>query len=95
MGAKPVWARNLTAAKREREAPLRAAMPPPSAGSCPEVLPPIERPTRPVHTERDFFIDDLLVQIHCIIVMIRWTGLALWEVRFPFPGSRIYTFLGR
>ena len=27
-------------------------------------------------TEREFFIDNLLVRIHCIIVMIRWTGLA-------------------
>ena len=29
--------------------------------------------------ERDFFIDNLLVRIHFIIVMIRWTGLAPWE----------------
>ena len=29
--------------------------------------------------EREFFIDNLLVRIHFIIVMIRWTGLALWE----------------
>ena len=27
-------------------------------------------------TEREFFIDDLLVRIHFTIVMIRWTGLA-------------------
>jgi len=26
--------------------------------------------------EREFFIDNLLVRIHFIIVMIRWTGLA-------------------
>ena len=26
------------------------------------------------------FIDNLLVQIRFIIVMIRWTGLALWEL---------------
>ena len=25
--------------------------------------------------EREFFIDDLLVRVHFIIVMIRWTGL--------------------
>ena len=32
------------------------------------------------HTpEREFFIDNLLVRIHSIIVMIRWTGLAPWE----------------
>jgi len=29
--------------------------------------------------ERDFFIDNLLVRIHFIIVMIRWNGLAPWE----------------
>ena len=38
-------------------------------------------------TEREFFIDNLLVRIHFIIVMIRWTGLAPWEFEFPFPGS--------
>jgi len=38
--------------------------------------------------EREFFIDNLLVRIHLIIVMIRWTGLAPWEFEFPFPGSR-------
>ena len=27
-------------------------------------------------SERDFFIDNLLVRIHFIVVMIRWTGLA-------------------
>ena len=35
--------------------------------------------------EREFFIDNLLVRIHFIIVMIRWTGLAPWEFEFPFP----------
>ena len=43
--------------------------------------------------ERDFFIDNLLVRIHFIIVMIRWTGLAPWELEFPFPGSLTSTFL--
>ena len=38
--------------------------PPPSRGSC---------------EEREFFIDNLLVRIHFIIVMIRWAGLAPWE----------------
>ena len=37
--------------------------------------------------ERAFFIDNLLVRNHFIIVMIRWTGLAPWEFEFPFPGS--------
>ena len=29
-----------------------------------------------VALEREFFIDNLLVRIHFIIVMVRWTGLA-------------------
>ena len=33
--------------------------------------------------EREFFIDNLLVRIHFINVMIRWTGLAPWEFKFP------------
>ena len=33
--------------------------------------------------EREFFIDNLLVRIHFIIVMIRWTGLTPWEFEFP------------
>ena len=45
-------------------------------------------------TEREFFIDNLLVRIHFIIVMIRWTGLAPWDFEFPFPGSLTSTFLG-
>jgi len=40
-----------------------------------------------------FFIDNLLVRIHHIIVMMMWTGLAPWEFEFPFPGSRASTFL--
>ena len=39
-----------------------------------------------VMREREFFIDNLLVRIHFIIVMIRWTGLAPWRgqiQRFP------------
>ena len=43
--------------------------------------------------EREFFIDNLLVRIHFIIVMIRWTGLASWAFEFPFPGSLTSTFL--
>ena len=38
-------------------------------------------------TEREFFIDKLLVRIYFIIVMIRWTGLAPWEFIFPFSSS--------
>jgi len=33
--------------------------------------------------EKDFFIDNLLVRIHVIIVMIRWTGLAPREFELP------------
>jgi len=40
---------------------------------------------RTLPAEREFFIDNLLVRIHFIIVMIRWTGLARWEFEFPFP----------
>ena len=47
----------------------------------------------PATTERQFSIDNLLVRIHYIIVMIKWTGLASWEFEFPFPGSVTSTFL--
>ena len=45
--------------------------------------------TRRIRSEREFFIDNLLVRIHFIIVMIWWTGLAPGEFEFPFPGSLI------
>jgi len=48
-----------------------------------------------VTREREFFIDNLLVRIHFIIVMIRWTGLKPWEFEFSFPGSLTSTFLVR
>ena len=51
------------------------------------------RKPAPAIRERDFFTDNLLVRIHFIIVMIRWTGLAPWEFEFPFPGSLTFTFL--
>ena len=47
----------------------------------------------PPSAEREFFIGNLLVRIHFIIEMIRWTGLAPWEFEFPFPGSLTSTFL--
>ena len=53
----------------------------------------MRRPGRAEHSpalEREFLIDNLLVPIHYIIVMIRWTGLAF---EFPFPGSLTSTFL--
>ena len=43
--------------------------------------------------KREFFIDNLLVRIHVIIVMNGRTGLAPWEIEFPFPGSLTSTFL--
>jgi len=43
--------------------------------------------------QREFFIENLLIRIHFIIEMIRWTGLAPWEFEFPFPGSLTSTFL--
>ena len=30
--------------------------------------------------EREFFIDNLLVRVHFILVMLRWTGLAPWVI---------------
>ena len=43
--------------------------------------------------EKEFFVENLLVRIHFIIVKVRWTGLAPWEFEFPFPGSLTSTFL--
>ena len=42
--------------------------------------------------KRLFFIDNLLVQIHFIIEMSWWNGLAPREYEFPFPGSLTSTF---
>jgi len=57
-----------------------------------DVHPPRVRRLRlPPPTEREFIIDNLLVRIHFIIVMIRWTGLAPWEFESPFPGSLTFT----
>ena len=42
--------------------------------------------------ERDFFIDNLLVRIHFIVVMMRWSGLAPLEFVSSFPGSLTSTF---
>jgi len=42
--------------------------------------------------QRVFFIDNLLVRIHFIIVMIWWTGLAPWEFESPFPGDQRSVF---
>jgi len=52
-----------------------------------------DHPQCPHPHQKEFFIENLLVRIHCIIVMVRWTGLAPWEFEFPFPGSLTSTFL--
>ena len=44
-------------------------------------------------TKRKFLFDNLLVRIHFIIVMMRWTGLTQREGQFPFPGSLSSTIL--
>ena len=38
--------------------------------------------------ERELFIDNLLVRIHFITEMIRWTGLAPWEFDLGRPAHR-------
>jgi len=48
-------------------------------------------PAKP--SEREIFIDNLLVRVHIIIVMSRWTGLAPWEFEIPFSGSLTPIFL--
>jgi hypothetical protein len=45
------------------------------------------------HTEKEFFIDNVLARIHFIIEVIRWTGLAPWEFELPVPGSLTSSFL--
>jgi hypothetical protein len=47
----------------------------------------------PEMREREFCIDNLLVGIHFVIVMIRWTGLAPWEHEYTIPGSLTSNFL--
>ena len=55
--------------------------------------PPGSRAEARPDREREFFIDNLLVQIHFIIETIWWPGLAPREFEFPFSGSLISTFL--
>ena len=43
-------------------------------------------------SQRELCIDNLLVRIHFIVVMSRWTGLVPWEFEFPFPGNRTSTW---
>ena len=51
-------------------------------------------PPRPARSAPSFFIDNLLVRIHLIIVMIRWTGLAPCELEFHVPDSLIFSLMG-
>ena len=37
-----------------------------------------------MNPQRDFFIDKLLVRTHVFIVVVRWTGLAPWELNSLF-----------
>ena len=46
-----------------------------------------------LEVQREFFTDNLLVRIHFIIAMIRWTDLAQWRFEVPFPGCLTSTFL--
>ena len=49
----------------------------------------IEAKTATIHAERQFVIDNLVVRIHFINVMIRWTGLAPWEFENNAPPARL------
>ena len=44
-------------------------------------------------TESEILIDNVMARNDCIIVVIRWSGLAPWVFGFPFPGSLTSTFL--
>ena len=57
------------------------------------VLGRAELPLPPHYRKGEFFIDNLLVQIHFIIEVIWWNGLAPRVFGLPFPGSLISTFL--
>ena len=88
-----VWSLRGLAARDHTNQPPRNLYPAPHtqrATSRRSRRPP---PRPPSH--REFFIDNLLVRVHLIIVMIRWTGLAPWEFEFPCPGSLTSTFLAQ
>jgi len=36
--------------------------------------------------EREFLLDNLLVRLHFIIMMIKWTGLAPWKLMISWTG---------
>ena len=62
-------------------------------GLCVCVCLPARAPARSARAPAASQFYNLLVRIHFIIVMIRWTGLAPWVFEFPFPGSLTSTFL--
>jgi len=62
-------------------------------GIRPHLIGSTNSSSSPCISEREFFIDNLLVRIHLIIVVVRWTGLAPWEFDSPIPGSLASTFL--
>ena len=43
--------------------------------------------------QREFFLDNLLVRIHLIMEVIRWTGIAPWKFEFYSSGSLASSFL--
>ena len=43
--------------------------------------------TRGFMREKQFFVDNLLVRNHFIIVMIMWNGFAPWKFEVPCPGD--------
>ena len=43
--------------------------------------------------QSEFFYDNLLVRIHFITVMMRWTGFTPWDLEISFPDSLASTFL--
>ena len=58
-----------------------------AAGHAPQILISKER-ERERERVSEFFLDNLLVRVHFIIVTIRWTGLAPLEFEFPLDLSR-------
>ena len=68
-----------------------------TSSMCGKSTPPLSggRPGGPndaILPRREFIVN-LLVRIHVIIVMIWWTGLAPWELKFSFPGGLTSAFL--
>jgi len=73
----------LLISRKRRRKPVGLAKLLADADACrahPERLGPLLGPEADVSRgpaqEREFFIDNLLLRIHLIIIMIRWTGLA-------------------